>query len=98
MVEQRALSPATDEVSVRETIHDAAKRLLTEPVGTERNILINISDGLTGLPPGPPARGSRQRTVAVRVEVQTRDDKKRIVVKDLGKGAVVAAGTWTSSA
>lgn len=83
---------------MRETIQDAAKRLLTEPVGTERNILINISDGLTGLPPGMPARGSRQRTVAVRVEEQTRDHKKRMVVKDVGKGAVVAAGTWTPTA
>ena len=82
---------------MRETLQDAAKKMLTEPVGTERKIVINVSDGLTGLPPGVPARGSRQKTMAVQVEEQTRDGKKRIVVKELGKGVVVATGSWSAA-
>lgn len=82
---------------MRETLQAAAKKLLTEPVGTERNILINVNDGLTGLPPGTSARGTRQKTVALRVEEQSKDGKKRLVVTDTTKGALVVAGSWTAS-
>ena len=84
---------------MRETIQQAVERLLTEPVGTEKTIIINTSDGLTGLPPGMHARQSRSRTVVVKTEEQTRekDGKKRIagfeMVKD--KKVVIAATTWT---
>lgn len=83
---------------MRETLQQAAEKLLKEPVGTEKSIIINTSDGLTGLPPGMHARQSRSRTVVVTVEQQTRpkDDKKRIAavetVKD--KKIVLAATTW----
>ena len=82
---------------MRETLQDAAKRLLTDPVGSERKIIINVNDGLTGLPPGAPARGSRTKTMAVRVEEQTKDGRKRRVVRELGKDVVVATGAWSSS-
>jgi hypothetical protein len=82
---------------MRQTLNDAAKTLLTKPLGTETNIVINISDGLTGLPPGPPARGSRQRTVDVRVELQTREGKTRTAVVSVDKGVVLASTTWTAS-
>jgi hypothetical protein len=80
---------------MRQTLLEAAKKLLTLPVGTEQTIVINISDGLTGLPPGPPARGSRQRSVVVRVEQQSREGKTRAVVIDVEKAKVVATTTWT---
>jgi hypothetical protein len=77
---------------MRETLAAAA-------VGTERTIIINTSDGLTGLPPGMHARQSRSRTVAVTVEEQTRpkDAKKRIAAFEMlkGKKVVLAATTWT---
>ncbi len=84
---------------MRETIQQAVERLLTEPVGSEHTLIINTSDGLTGLPPGMHARQSRGRTVIVTIEEQTRpkDAKKRIAgvetVKD--KKVVIAATTWT---
>lgn len=84
---------------MRETLEQAAAKLLTEPVGTERTIIINTSDGLTGLPPGMHARQSRSRTVIVTVEEQTRpkDTKKRIAAVETlkGKKIVLAATTWT---
>jgi hypothetical protein len=82
---------------MRQTLNDAAKMLLKNPIGTETNIVINISDGLTGLPPGPPARGSRQRTVDVRVEQQTREGKTRTAVVGVDKGVVLAATTWIAT-
>lgn len=78
----------------RETIQQAAKRLLTEPVGTERTVTINTNDGLTGLPPGMSPRGARMKDNLVRVDQQTRDGKKRIVVVLVAKGTVLAAGAW----
>jgi hypothetical protein len=84
---------------MRETLAAAAAKLLTEPVGTERTIIINTSDGLTGLPPGMHARQSRSRTVVVTIEEQTRpkDTKKRIAACEMlkGKKVVLAATTWT---
>ena len=84
---------------MRETLAAAAAKLLTEPVGTERTIIINTSDGLTGLPPGMHARQSRSRTVAVTVEEQTlpKDSKKRIAAFEMlkDKKVVLAATTWT---
>lgn len=83
---------------MRETLEQAATKLLAEPVGTERTIIINTSDGLTGLPPGMHARQSRSRTVVVTVEEQTRpkDTKKRIAAVEMlkGKKVVLAATTW----
>jgi hypothetical protein len=80
----------------RETIQQAAKRLLGEPVGTERTVTINTNDGLTGLPPGMSPRGARMKDNVVRVDQQTRaaDGKKRVVVVLVGKGTVLAAGAW----
>lgn len=84
---------------MRETLEQAAAKLLTEPVGTERAVIINTSDGLTGLPPGMHARQSRIRTVVVTVEEQTRpkDAKKRIAAFEMlkDKKVVLAATTWT---
>ena len=80
---------------MRETLKDAAKRLLTEPVGTERKIVINVGDGLTGLPPGMP-RDARQKIISVRVDEQAKDGRKRRVVKELGKDAVLATGSWSA--
>jgi hypothetical protein len=82
---------------MRETLKDAAKRLLTEPVGTEQKILLNINDGLTGLPPGD-ARFARTKTIHVRVDEQAKDGRTRRVVTELKKGTVVVAGTWTAAA
>ena len=80
---------------MRETLQQAAKKLLTEPVGTERTIEININDGLTGLPPGMSPRGARMKHTTVRVDVATRaDGKKRCVVVALPKETVVATGDW----
>ena len=59
---------------MRETLQQAVERLLTEPVGTEKTIIINTSDGLTGLPPGMHARQSRSRTVVVKTEEQIQAD------------------------
>jgi hypothetical protein len=82
---------------MRETLQAAAKHLLSEPVGTEKKILINVSDGLTGLPPGTHARGARQKTMALRVEEQTKDGRKRVVVKETSKDAVVVTGPWSTT-
>jgi len=83
---------------MRETVQQAAEKLLTEPVGTERTFVINTSDGLTGLPPGMHARQSRSKDVVVVVEAQTRpkDDKKRLAAVETikGKKIVHAATTW----
>lgn len=82
---------------MRQTLQDAAKSLLTEPVGTERQIVINTNDGLTGFPPGMSGRGFRTKTMSVVVEHQTRDGKVRPIVKETGKGVVVATGAWTTA-
>ena len=80
----------------RETLQQAAKKLLKEPVGTERTISINTNDGLTGLPPGMSPRGVRMRDNAVQVTEEKRaDGKKRNTVVLVGKGKVLAAGEWT---
>jgi hypothetical protein len=80
---------------MRETLEQAAKKLLTQAVGTEDAITININDGLTGFAPGVSSRGARTRTTKVRVDVQTRPDgKKRHVVVAQLKGTVVASGSW----
>lgn len=79
---------------MRETLKDAAQRLLTEPVGTERKILLNTNDGLTGLPPGDP-RFARTKTIHVRVDEQKKDGRTRRVVTEVRKSAVVVAGPWS---
>ncbi len=83
---------------MRETVQQAAEKLLTEPLGTERTIVINTSDGLTGLPPGMHARQSRSKNIVVVVEEQSRpkDTKKRIAAVEMvkGKKTVHAATTW----
>ena len=81
---------------MRETLKDAAKRLLTEPVGTERKIVINVNDGLTGLPPGG-IRDARQKTMSVRVDEQAKDGRKRKVVTELGKEVVIVTGPWSAA-
>lgn len=79
----------------RETIQQSAKRLIAEPVGTERTIIINTNDGLTGYPPGASQRGARMKDNVVRVGLQTRaDGKKRTTVVLVGKGTVLATGPW----
>ncbi len=84
-----------EERRMRETLKDAAARLLNEPLGTERKILINVNDGLTGLPPGDP-RFARTKTMSVRVDEQTKDGRRRRVVTELGKSVVVATGPWSA--
>ncbi len=79
---------------MRETLKDAAQRLLTEAVGTERKILLNVNDGLTGLPPGD-ARFARTKTITVRVDEQSKDGRTRRVVTDTKKAVVVATGPWS---
>ena len=80
---------------MRETLEEAAKKLLAEPVGTERTIAINKSDGLTGVPPGASTRGLVVKHIKVRVNAATRaDGKSRSVVVALPKETVVAATTW----
>ena len=79
----------------RETIQQAAQKMLAEPVGTERIVSINTGDGLTGGPPGPSQRGARMKDNALRVTEQKREDgKKRNVVVLVAKGTVLASGTW----
>jgi hypothetical protein len=79
----------------RETIQQAAKRLLTEPVGTERTVIINTNDGLTGYAPGASQRGARMKDNLVRVDQQARPDgTKRITVVLVAKGTVLAASAW----
>lgn len=80
---------------MRETLKDAAQRLLTSPVGTEQKILLNTNDGLTGLPPGD-ARFARTKTIHVRVDEQTKDGRTRRVVTELKKNAVVVTGPWST--
>ena len=81
---------------MRETLQQAAKKMLTEPAGTERTIEINVNDGLTGLPPGLSPRGIRMKQTTVRVEAQKRaDGKSRTIVTALPKGTVVASTDWT---
>lgn len=80
----------------RETLQQAARRMLNDPVGSEKIVAINTNDGLTGLPPGNTARGARVKNNAVRVDEQTRaDGKKRSVVILVAKGTVLAASDWT---
>ena len=80
---------------MRETLQQAAKKLLSEPVGTERTIAIHTGDGLTGAPSGVPQRGLRLKNNVVRVDVQTKEGgKKRAVVVSSLKGTVIAAGDW----
>ncbi len=80
---------------MRETLQQAAKKLLGEPAGTERTIEINVNDGLTGLRPGEPPRNARLKRTLVRVVAATRaDGKKRSVVMSLPKEKVLAAGEW----
>lgn len=81
---------------MRETLKAAATKLLNEPLGTERKIVINVDDGLTGVPPGA-ARFARTKTMSVRVDEQTKDGRKRRVVTELGKSAVVATGPWSAA-
>lgn len=80
----------------RETIQQVAKKMLKEPVGTERTVAINTNDGLTGLPPGMSPRGVRMKDNAVRVDEEKRaDGKKRNVVVLVAKGTVLAASDWS---
>ena len=80
---------------MRETLGQAAKKLLTEPVGTEKTIEISVNDGLTGFPAGVPSRGVRTKHTQVQVKEETRKDgKKRKVVVELPKNAPVAAEEW----
>jgi hypothetical protein len=80
---------------MRETLQQAAKKLLTQPAGSEHAIQININDGLTGHPPGLPPRDARTKTTKVKVEHQSRPDgKKRVAVVAQDKGTVLAAATW----
>lgn len=79
---------------MRETLGQAAKKLLGEPVGTEKTIEINVNDGLTGFPAGVSSRGIRTKHTQVRVKEETRKDgKKRKVVVD-PKDTHVAAADW----
>ena len=80
---------------MRETLQQAAKKLLSEPAGTEKAIEINVNDGLTGFPPGMSPRGVRTKTTTVRVVAATRaDGKKRTTVIALPKETVLAASDW----
>ena len=80
---------------MRETLQQAAKKMLTEPVGTERALIINVDDGLTGVPPGASQRGLRTKNTTLRVDAKVRaDGKKRRVVVSLPKGSLVIAGEW----
>lgn len=80
----------------RETLQQAAKKMLTSPAGTERTVSINTNDGLTGLAPGTTARGARIKDNAVRVNEETRaDGKKRVVAILVAKGTVLASTDWT---
>lgn len=79
----------------RETLGQAAKKLLGEPAGTEKTIEINVNDGLTGFPPGMSGRGIRTKHTQVVVREQTRKDgKKRKVVVEKAKGNELAADEW----
>ena len=64
-------------------------------LGTERKIVINTNDGLTGLPPGD-ARFARTKTIHVRVDEQSKDGRTRRVVTELKKNTVVVTGAWSS--
>ena len=80
----------------RETLQQVAKKMLQQPVGTEKTVAINTNDGLTGLPPGMSPRGARLKDNALRVNEEKRaDGKKRSVVVLVAKGTVLAAGDWT---
>ncbi|HEY4224048.1 MAG TPA: hypothetical protein VGO62_21985 [Myxococcota bacterium] len=80
---------------MRETLQQAAKKLLKDPAGTEKVIAINVNDGLTGFPPGMSDRGARVKQNTVKVLAETRaDGKKRSVVRLVGKDTVLAAGDW----
>ena len=80
---------------MRETLQQAAKKLLTEPDGTEKKIEINVNDGLTGLAPGTTARGVRMKTTTVRVVAAKRaDGKTRTTVIALPKETLLAASDW----
>ena len=80
---------------MRETLQQAAKRLLTKDLGSEHTISIDVNDGLTGAPAGGAQRGTRTKDIVVKVEEQTRKDgKKRRAVRAVKKGDVVASGTW----
>lgn len=83
---------------MRETLQQAAKNLLNEPVGTERTITININDGLTGLAPGGSARDARTKSTKVRVDAQSRPDGKKRTAVVSEKGEVLAASTWKALA
>ena len=80
---------------MRETLQRAAQKLLTAPLGSEHSIAVFTNDGLTGLPPGPPQRGSRIHHTVLQVTEETRaDGKKRQVVVSKDKRAVVASTPW----
>lgn len=80
---------------MRETLQQAARKLLTAPPGSEHSIAIFTNDGLTGLPPGPPQRGSRIHHTVLQVAEETRaDGRKRQVVVSKDKRTVVASTAW----
>lgn len=80
---------------MRETLQQAAKKMLKDAVGAEHTITIDQNDGLTGSPPGGPQRGARIKVMKVRVDEEARKDgKKRKVVVLQPKGKVVAASDW----
>ena len=80
---------------MRQTLTEASKQFLTSPVGSEHTIAIDINDGLTGQSTSMGPRGSRPKQIAVKVEQQTRaDGKKRLVVKAVMKGTMLASAPW----
>jgi hypothetical protein len=81
---------------MRETLQQAAKRLLDKAPGSEHIIAINVNDGLTGFPNGFAPRDARVKTTTVVIDEQTRaDGKKRLVVVAKPKGTVLATAAWT---
>ena len=81
---------------MRETLQEAAKRLLTSPVGSEHTISIDTNDGKTGQPPGPAVHNRRVKHNPVVVQEESRaDGKKRIVVRlKTGKENSLATTPW----
>jgi hypothetical protein len=84
-----------DVMPIRETLQQVAKKMLTDPPGTEKVVEINVNDGLTGFPPGMSARGVRMKNTTMKVkEAKRADGKKRHVVVAMPKETVLATGEW----